>query len=121
VEWSDWLASGDAFAQRHRLEPKCREQVSPPAAASEPFPSGEIVADVEAYPRAALRKDEVMDVAFRPCLVGILWPLRHTVYQHSADQIMWLILAYGEAELALDDGIPSVGPARQSTDRCART
>jgi hypothetical protein len=109
VEWPDRLASCDAFAQGHTLQAKLVQQISLSPDAGEPFPSLKTVAGVEAEFCAALRKDEMVEVAFCPRLKDILRPLWHAVYEHSADEIVRFVVAHCKAELAPNGGVTPVG------------
>ena len=114
VEWSDRLALGDPLAQRQTFQPKSGEQVLRSPSTGKPFASVEIVADIEPELRAPLRKDEIVDAALGPQCNEILRPFRHTVDKHSANQIVRLVAAHGEAQLALDCGVASVGADDQT-------
>ena len=88
AEWSDRLAFGDAVAQWQTFQEKGGKQVLLSPGTGKPFASVEIVADIEPELRATLRKDEIVDAALGPQRHDILRPLRHTVDEHSANQIV---------------------------------
>jgi hypothetical protein len=64
---------------------------------------------MEAQFRAALRKDEMFDVALGPRLADLLRPFRHAVDQHAANQVVRFVMEHRKAELPPDDGVSPVG------------
>ncbi len=60
---------------------------------------GEVVAEIEPHTIAALREDEEMRAPLGADHLRVLWPVRHALDQHAAEEVVWRIGVNGEAQL----------------------